>query len=66
MVDSHSNWAVRSLRVVLAQTFEDHGQETFDIRFSPDGTVLLSSDGEAVYLWRLNAQRDWLCAYLSL
>lgn len=46
-------------RITLVQQFEQQQAETLDLTFSSDGKQLTSSDGSALYLWRLNEGRNW-------
>lgn len=47
------------LRISLVHRFEQQQAETVGLQFSLDGTRLVSTDGTAVYLWRLNESRSW-------
>lgn len=47
------------LHITLVYQFEQQQAETWDLAFSPDGKQLVSSDGDALYLWRLNEHGSW-------
>ena len=47
------------LRISLLQEFEQQEDETFQVCFSPDGNILWSSDGTAVYQWQRNSGDIW-------
>lgn len=48
-----------SLQITLVQQFEQHRDETWALAFSQDGKQLVSSDGKALYLWRLSEEGIW-------
>ena len=45
--------------IPLIQQLDQHKKETWDLRFSLDGKRLVSSDGEALYLWRRDGRGRW-------
>jgi WD40 repeat protein len=47
------------LRISLTCQFEQQRSETCDLAFSQDGKQLVSSDGNALYLWQLNGDGKW-------
>jgi WD40 repeat protein len=47
------------LYIPLIQQLKQHKKETWDLRFSLDGQRLVSSDGEALYLWRRSENNMW-------
>lgn len=47
------------LRISLVQQFDQQQSETWSLAFSPDGKHLASSDGYALYLWRLDERGTW-------
>lgn len=47
------------LQITLVQQFEQHRDETWALAFSQDGKQLVSSDGKALYLWRLSEEGIW-------
>jgi WD40 repeat protein len=47
------------LRISLVHQFEQQQSETWDLAFSHDGKQLVSSDGNALYLWQLDGQGIW-------
>lgn len=59
MLVSHEDGMPTPFSIVLETTFDNHTGETFDLCFSPDGTVLLSSDGKAVHIWKLELPTTW-------
>lgn len=46
-------------RISLVHQFEQQQAETWYINFSPDGKRLVSSDGQALYLWRRDEGGSW-------
>lgn len=46
-------------QISLIHQFEQQKQETWDVHFSWDGCRLVSSDGNALYLWQLNEDGTW-------
>jgi WD40 repeat protein len=48
-----------SLQISLIQQLKQHKEETWDLRFSLDGKRLVSSDGEALYLWQRDEDGRW-------
>jgi len=49
-----------SPRISLVHQFAQHKDETWHLRFSLDGRMLVSSDGEALHLWRLHDDGCWV------
>jgi hypothetical protein len=47
------------LRISFVHQFEQQQRETGDLAFSQDGKQLVSSDGDAPYLWRLKEDGNW-------
>lgn len=45
--------------ITLVQQFEQQQNETWTLAFSQDGKQLVSSDGNALYLWQLHEGRGW-------
>lgn len=48
------------LRISLAHQFEQQEDETWAVHFSFDGCRLVSSDGFALYQWRLTGNEGWV------
>lgn len=48
-----------SLQISLIQQMDQHKKETWDLRFSLNGKRLISSDGDALYLWRRDEKGTW-------
>lgn len=48
-----------ALRITLAHQFKQQQGETFNLAFSLDGKQLVSSDGNALYLWQLSGEGTW-------
>ena len=48
-----------ALRISLIQQIERHRDVTWDLSFSLDGKRIVSSDGEAIYLWKLYDNQLW-------
>jgi hypothetical protein len=46
-------------RISLVHQFDQQQAETEDVRFSFDGKRLVSTDGIAIYLWKLNQSESW-------
>jgi WD40 repeat protein len=48
-----------TLQISLVHQFDQQQADTWDMHFSFDGQRLISSDGKALYLWRLNEDGSW-------
>ena len=51
-------------RISLVHQFDQQQDETLQLAFSQDGKQLASSDGHALYFWRLNENENWSYEYV--